>query len=101
MDIQIHIPDSRIESLVTEYVQSLFAAPAYSAGKGGIAWDAIREVARQQVGAIDWAPYVQRAIASVQGEVIAQVVTAEIKRQATTKAKLLLTPEGSRDAPRP
>lgn len=91
MDITISVPDEKIRATIADYARDLFATPAYRGQSGGIGWQAVYQCAREQVAAIDWVPLVQAAIRANLSEVIAQAVMAELKRQATTQAKLLMT----------
>jgi hypothetical protein len=50
----------------------------------------VKSIAREQVAAIDWVPLVQQAIRASLAEIVADAVRAEIKRQATAQAKLVL-----------
>ena len=91
MKITVEIPDDLLEKHIRDYLENVLRPPSYAGASGGVAWEWIQAIARDQIAALDLRPVVERAIRATLHETVATVVTAEIKRQAGAQAKLLLT----------
>jgi len=90
MKLTVEIPDDLLEEHIRDYLEGMLRPPSYAGAKGGVAWEWILALAKEEVAALDLRPVVERAIRATLHETVATVVTAEIKRQAGAQAKLLL-----------
>jgi hypothetical protein len=93
MLIPVEIEEAAIEALVKTQVAKLFDSPGWR-GEGGIGYQAAKRAAAEYLASIDWRPLVEVAASRLMGEVVAEVVRSEIKRQASIQAKLVLSEGG-------
>jgi hypothetical protein len=89
LTVPIEIDEAVIADLIRAQVTKLFTAPEWR-GQGGVGYQAAQKAANEYLATVDWRPLVEAAASRLMGEVVAETVRAEIKRQASIQAKLVL-----------